>query len=137
MKFGGFIAVTSEKLIYREHQFIGIYTFNCRDLRWPLLISRAAPATPQKYRVSGETRMVKTSNSFSFFFLQRPACYRVSRFGANRTSIIYIYIYMYNPLENLRPDRIHGRRAVFSRIRRKPRGQPHRRGNSFVSAARL
>lgn len=87
MKFGGFIAVTSENLIYREHQFIGIYTFNCRDLRWSLLISRAAPATPQKYRVSGETRMVKTSNSLSSFFLQRPTCYRVSRFGANRTPI--------------------------------------------------
>lgn len=90
MKFGDSSRSHRKTWFIGGQQFIGIYTFNCRDLRRPRLISHAAPATPQKYRVSRETRTVKTPSArgpaLSSFFLQRSTCYR-SRFGGNRTPI--------------------------------------------------
>jgi len=63
MKFGDSSRSHRKTWFIGERQFIGIYTFNCRDLHQPRLISHAAPATPQKYRVSGETRTVKTPSA--------------------------------------------------------------------------
>lgn len=95
-----------------------IYTFNCRDLRWPRLISHVALAQRRKnIGCRGKQERSKHRDSLSSFFLLQPICYR-SRFGRNRTSI--------NRPKIFDPFRIHGRRAVFSQIRRKPRGRPHR-----------
>lgn len=109
-----------------ERQFIGIYTFNCRDLRQPRLISHARLLQRRKNigcrgkqeRSKHRVRTRATRSLFSFF-LQRSICY-CSRFGGNRTPINRPKIF--GPV-----GRIHGRRVVFSQIRRKPRGQPQRR----------
>lgn len=68
MKFGDLSRSHRKTWFIGEHQFIGIYTFNCRDLRQPRLISHAAPAMPQKYRVSGKTRTVKTPSARGSLF---------------------------------------------------------------------